>query len=43
MSEQKPKTENSLGEYVKDSIGNDLSINANVAGAIGNTPDARIS
>ena len=40
VGEEEPGTDNGLGQDVEDGIGNDLVVNANVAGAIGNTPDA---
>ena len=40
MGEEEPESEYGLGEDVKDSIGNDLSIYADVAGSISDTPDA---
>lgn len=40
MSEEEPEAEDGLGEDVEDGIGNDLRINADVAGSIGDTPNA---
>lgn len=39
MSEQEPEAEDGLGEDVEDGVGDDLGVDTNVAGAIGNTPD----
>lgn len=41
MSQEQPETKDRLSEDVKDSIGNDFSININIKGAVGNTPDTR--
>lgn len=41
MSEQKPETKDWLGKNVQDSITDNLGVNTNVPGAIGDTPDAR--
>lgn len=44
MGNQEPGTEDSLGEDIEDSVGNDLSVDASLASTIGNTPDTeRIS
>ena len=40
MGEQEPGTEDGLGENVENGVGNDLAIETNLAGAIGETPDA---
>jgi len=42
VGEEQPGTEDGLGEQVKDGVGNDLLVNGHLAGAIGDTPDARI-
>jgi len=39
VGEEEPSTEDWLGEDVKDSIGNDLSVNIDVTGAISDTPN----
>ena len=39
MCEEKPEAEHWLGEDIENSVGNDLSINIDLAGAVGNTPD----
>ena len=39
MGEEKPEAKDWLGENVKDSIGDDLGINVDVAGSISNAPD----
>lgn len=41
VGEEEPGTEDGLGEDVEDSVGDDLLINGSVAGAIGDTPNAR--
>ena len=40
VGEQKPEAEDRLGENIEDSIGDNFSVNACNAGAIGDTPDA---
>lgn len=40
MSEQKPETKHWLGENVEDSIADNLGINTNGTGSVGDTPDA---
>ena len=40
MSEKEPKTEDWLGENVENGIGDDLSVDVDVAGSISDTPDA---
>lgn len=40
MGEEEPEAEDWLGEDIKNSIGNDLSIETNHASTVGNTPDA---
>lgn len=40
MGEEEPEAEDGLGEDIENGVGNDLSININLAGAVGNTPDA---
>ena len=39
VGNKEPGTEDSLGKDIEDSVGNDLSINASLAGTVGNTPD----
>lgn len=39
MSEQEPEAEDRLGENVEDGVGDDLAIDADVAGPIGDAPD----
>jgi hypothetical protein len=41
MGEEQPEAKNWLGENIENSVGNDLGIEANDTGTIGNTPDAR--
>lgn len=40
MSEEKPEAEDGLGQNVEHGIGDDLAIDADVSGSVGNTPDA---
>lgn len=40
VAEEEPETENGLGEDIKNSVGDDLSVNAGLAGTVSNTPDA---
>lgn len=40
MGEEEPETEDGLGEDVKNSVGNDLGVEANKAATVSNTPDA---
>lgn len=42
MSEQEPETKNGFGHHVKHSVGDNLGININFAGAIGDTPDTAV-
>ena len=42
MGEEEPETKDGLGKDVKNSIGDDLSVDINVAGSISDTPDTRI-
>ena len=39
VSDQEPGTKDTLGENIQDSIGNDLAVNTNLAGAVGKTPN----
>ena len=39
MSEEKPESEDGLGENIKYSIGNNLSIDVDVARPVSNAPD----
>ena len=39
VGDQEPETEDGLVENVKNSVGNDLSINGELARAIGDTPN----
>ena len=42
VCEEKPEAEDWLGQDVKNGVGDDLGINVDVAGSIGNTPDTGI-
>ena len=42
MSEEEPEAKDGLGEDIENSVGNDLTINTNFAGSVGNTPDATV-
>lgn len=42
VGEEQPSTEDGLGEQIEDGVGNDLLVNSHLAGAICNTPDARV-
>lgn len=39
VGEEKPQTEDGLGEDVKDGVGNNLGVNRELARAIGDAPD----
>ena len=39
VDNEEPGTEDGLGENVENGVDNDLSINADLAGTVGNTPD----
>ena len=39
MGEQEPETEDGLGKNVEDGIAENLTIDTDVSGSIGNTPD----
>jgi len=39
VAKEEPHTEDGLGENIEDSVGNDLSVNAGLARAIGDTPN----
>ena len=39
VSNKEPGTETSLSEDIKDGVGNDLSVDAGLAGTVGDTPD----
>jgi hypothetical protein len=39
MGDQEPGTEDTLGKNIQDSVGDDLAINANLAGTVCKTPD----
>ena len=41
VSNKEPGTEDSLGEDIENSVGDDLSIDASLARTVGNTPDTR--
>ena len=41
MGEEEPEAEDGLSENVKDSVGNDLSIDIDIAGSISDTPDTK--
>lgn len=42
VDNEEPGTEDSLGENVENGVGNDLSVNTDLAGTVGNTPDTRL-
>lgn len=42
VGQEKPDTEDGLSQNVKNGVGNDLSVNGKVSGAVGNTPDTAI-
>lgn len=39
MGNKEPSTKASLGKDIKNSVGNDLRVDANLASTVGNTPD----
>jgi hypothetical protein len=39
VCDQQPGTEDTLGQNIQDSVGNNLAIDTNLAGAISKTPD----
>jgi len=39
VAKEEPKTENRLSEDIENSVGDDLGVNAGLAGAVGDTPD----
>ena len=39
MGEEEPEAEDGLGKNVENSIGDNLSVDVNVAGSVSNTPD----
>ena len=39
MGEEKPKSKDGLGEDIEDGVGDDLSIDVDVARSISNAPD----
>jgi len=39
MSEEEPEAEDRLGKYIKDGVGDDLSVDVDIARSISNTPD----
>lgn len=41
MGEEEPSTEDWLGKNIQDSVGDDLLVNAHVARAVGDTPNAK--
>ena len=41
VSDQEPGTEDTLGKDIKDSVANDLGVNAQLARTVGKTPDTR--
>jgi hypothetical protein len=43
MSEQEPESKDWFSKDIKDSVGNNFTINAQYTRSISNTPDARIS
>lgn len=40
MGEEEPETEDGLGKDVEDSVGDDFAVDVDVAGSVGDTPDA---
>ena len=42
MGEEKPETEDGLGEDVKDGVGDDFAVDIDVTGSISDTPDTEI-
>lgn len=40
MSKEEPEAKDGLGEDIEDGVGNDLSIDVDIARPISNTPDA---
>lgn len=40
MGDQEPETKDGFGQHVKYSVGDNLSVDINFAGAIGDAPDA---
>jgi len=43
VGNQEPGTEDSLGEDIENSVGNDLSVNADPASTVGDTPNTAIA
>ena len=41
MCEDEPEAKDGFGKNIKNGIGNDLSVDINVAGSVSNAPDAR--
>ena len=39
MRKEEPETEDGLGKDIEDGVGNDLRVDIDVQGAVGNTPD----
>lgn len=39
VDNEEPGTEDSLGKDIENCVGNNLSVNTDLAGAVGNTPD----
>jgi hypothetical protein len=39
MGDEQPGSKDTLGKDIEDGVGNDLSVNTNLARAIGKTPD----
>jgi hypothetical protein len=42
MSNQEPRTKDTLGEDIEDGVSNDLTVDAGLASTVGNTPDTKI-
>ena len=40
VGEEEPEAEDGLGKDIKDGVADDLSVDIDVAGSVGNTPDA---
>ena len=40
MGEEEPESKDGLCKDIKDSVSDDLGVNVDVTGSIGNTPDA---
>ena len=40
VREEEPESEDGLGEDIEDGVADDLAVDTDVSGSIGNTPDA---